>query len=191
VTILKPTVLLNILWVLLGAAAAAQAPTTPPALEVSPRPDDVASPEAVIQAVYSTISGPIGAARDWSRLRSLMAPGAIFAVTRAGTDGGIKTRAFGVEDYIAASSKALASMAFYEHGVVGKIWRYAHIATVESPYESRHAPAEAPFQRGINTFQLANDGARWWIISISWEAETPAFPLPPEAAALLRGSQSP
>ena len=51
-------------------------------------------------------------------------------------------------------------MAFYEHGVVGQIWRYAHIATVVSPYESRHAPAEAPFQRGINTFQLASDGTQ-------------------------------
>lgn len=188
---MKRIAMLNFIWVLLAAAAAAQAPTTPPAPEVSPRPDDVSSPEAIIQAVYSTISGPLGTARDWSRLRALMVPGAIFAVTRAGTDGGIKSRSFGVEDYIAASSKALASMAFYEHGVVARIWRYAHIATVESPYESRHAPAEAPFQRGINTFQLANDGTRWWIISISWEAETPAFPLPPEAAALLRGGQSP
>jgi hypothetical protein len=184
---LRWTALVNFLLVLLAAAAAAQAPTAPPPA-ASPQPADVASPEAIIQAVYSVISGPVGAPRNWPRLRSLMAPGAIFAVTRAGADGTLKTRVLSVEDYISASSKALASQAFYEHGVVGQIWRYAHIATVVSPYESRHAQAEAPFQRGINSFQLASDGMQWRIISISWEGETPAFPLPAEAAAQLRGS---
>jgi hypothetical protein len=181
------TALVNFMLVLLAAAAAAQSPTAPLPPAVSPQPADVASPEAIIQAVYSVISGPAGA-RDWPRLRSLMAPGAIFAVTRAGADGTLKTRVLSVEDYISASSKSLASEAFYEHGVVGQIWRYAHIATVMSPYESRHAQAQAPFQRGINSFQLAGDGMQWRIISISWEGETPAFPLPPEAAAQLRGN---
>jgi hypothetical protein len=35
---------------------------------------------------------------------------------------------------------------------------------------------------------VATDGQRWRIISISWEGETPAFPLPADAAAALRGS---
>ena len=182
------TALVNFMLVLLAAAAAAQSPTAPLPPAVSPQPADVASPEAIIQAVYSVISGPAGAPRDWQRLRSLMAPGAIFAVTRAGADGTLKTRVLSVEDYISASSKSLASGAFYEHGVVGQIWRYAHIATVMSPYESRHAQAQAPFQRGINSFQLASDGMQWRIISISWEGEAPAFPLPREAAAQLRGN---
>ena len=78
-----------------------------------PEPGDVASPEAIVQAVYSVISGPDGAPRDWPRLRSLMAPGAIFVVTGAGADGTIKRACFSVEDYIAASSKAIG-----EHGVL-------------------------------------------------------------------------
>jgi hypothetical protein len=184
---LKRTALVNFFAVLLAAAAAAQVATAPPAAEPGALPADVASPEAIIQAVYAVISGPMGAPRDWPRLRSLMAPGAIFVVTSAGQDGTIRTRLLSVEDYISASSKAIAGMAFYEHGVVSQVWRYAHIASVVSPYESRHAPAAAPFQRGINTFQLASDGMRWRIISISWEGETAAFPLPAEAAALLRG----
>jgi len=74
---LKRTALVNLMLMLLAAPAAAQAPTAllPPA--ASPQPADVASPEAIIQAVYSVISGPVGAPRDWPRLRSLMAPGAI------------------------------------------------------------------------------------------------------------------
>jgi hypothetical protein len=136
---LKRPALVSFIGVLLAAAAAAaQVATAPPATEVDPLAADVASPEAIVQAVYAVISGPMGAPRDWPRLRSLIAPGAIFVVTGAGQDGTIRTRLLSVEDYISASSKAIASMAFYEHGVVSQIWRYAHIATVVSPYESRH-----------------------------------------------------
>lgn len=182
------------LILILGTAAQAQTPAAAP----SPAPSavvpevkaaaaaDVASPEAIVQAVYSVISGPKGQVRDWPRFRSLMAPGAILAVTGTPKSGALRTRVLTVEDFIGGSSKALQEEAFYEHGVMGATWRYAHIATVASPYESRRAPGEAPFQRGINTFQLSSDGTRWWIISIAWEAETPAFPLPAKDDALLK-----
>jgi hypothetical protein len=32
--------------------------------------------------------------------------------------------------------------------------------------------------RGINSFQLLNDGKRWWVITIFWSQETPEMPLP-------------
>ena len=32
--------------------------------------------------------------------------------------------------------------------------------------------------RGINTIQLMNDGRRWWIVSVMWEAENPTLALP-------------
>jgi hypothetical protein len=171
--------------------ARAQAPASAPAIP-SPEaavaaPTDVASPEAIIQAVYAVISGPKGAAHDWPRLRSLMVPGGIFAVTGTAKGGALRTRVITLEDYISGSSKAMAEEGFYEHGVISSIWRYGHVAAVRSPYESRHAPGEAPFQRGINSFQLSYDGARWWIVSISWEGETPAFPLPAAEDTLLRG----
>jgi hypothetical protein len=156
------------------------------AQDAKPNAADVASPDAIIQAVYSVISGPKGVPRDWPRLRSLMAPGGIFAVTGAPKDGPLRTRVFSVDDFIANSSKALENQAFYEHGVLGAQWRYAHIATIASPYQSRREPGEAPFQRGINTFQLSFDGTRWWIVSIAWEAETQAFPLPAQDDALLK-----
>jgi hypothetical protein len=175
------------LWLLATDAVPAQ-PPSPPLItaETTAQPADVASPEAVVQTVYSVISGALGAPRDWPRLVSLMAPGAIFAVTSMGKDATIRTRIFSVGDYVVASSRAVGTIAFYEHGVIGPTWRYAHTATVTSPYESRHAPNEAPFQRGINTFQLAFDGTRWWIVSIAWEAESGAFPLPPEMLQLLQ-----
>ena len=35
-----------------------------------------------------------------------------------------------------------------------------------------------PFMRGINSIQLYNDGTRWWVVSVYWEAEGPDNPLP-------------
>jgi hypothetical protein len=174
---MKSIFCLGIIFLFSSVAAHAEPSNAPAA--------DLGTPEALIQAVYSVISGPLGAPRDWDRLRALLAPGAIFAVTRTGKSGPTSTRVLSVEEYISATSKALETTAFYEHGVIGPIWRYAHIAFATSPYESRHALNEAPFQRGINTFQLSFDGTRWWIISISWEGESPAFPLPADATVLL------
>ena len=47
-----------------------------------------------------------------------------------------------------------------------------------SSYESRRAPGEAPFARGINSMQLLKDGDRWWIVTIYWDSERPDNPLP-------------
>lgn len=56
---------------------------------------------------------------------------------------------------------------------------YGNIAHVFSTYESFHALADKqPFERGINSFQLFNDGKRWWVITIYWQGETPENPLP-------------
>lgn len=55
---------------LLGAQAAAHAQQ--PAAD----PSDVASPDAIITAVYDVISGDAGEARDWNRWYSLFTDGA-------------------------------------------------------------------------------------------------------------------
>jgi hypothetical protein len=48
-----------------------------------------------------------------------------------------------------------------------------------STYESRHAIGDAqPFQRGINSIQLVNDGKRWWIVNLVWRGEDERLTLP-------------
>lgn len=167
----------------LCAPAMAQPVAAPVAIS-TPDPAEVATPEAIVETLYKVISGPAGP-RDWPKLRGLAVPGASFIVAGA-KDGVAKVRMLSVEDYVASAGKAMAAQGFYEHGVIGEVWRYAHIATVTSPYASRHAPGDTPFARGINHFQLLNDGKRWWVVSIYWEGESAAFPLPPQADAMLR-----
>ena len=62
-----------------------------------------------------------------------------------------------------------------------KVEQWGHIAQVWSTYESfEKADDKAPFERGINTIQLVNDGKRWWVTGLSWDSEGAAQPLPPE-----------
>jgi hypothetical protein len=55
------------------------------------------------------------------------------------------------------------------------------MAHVWSTYESRHDPSEPEsFMSGINSFQLFNDGERWWILSIYWQHASATHPVPKE-----------
>ena len=153
-------------------------------------PADVATPESVVRAIYETLSGGAGETRNWDRFRSLMAPGARFITESVAADGTIRRRALGVEELITSNEKTFATQGFFEHGVIARDEVWAHFAVIVTPYESRHAPDEAPFARGIKHVELTSDGNRWFVESIVWERETTASPLPPEAAAALNAKPS-
>jgi len=151
-----------------------EAPTSPPA-----NPTDVSSMDAIIAAVYDVISGPAGKKRDWDRMRSLFLPGARLIPTGPRTTGGYGSRVLTVEDYVTRGNAIFEKESFYEKESARKTEMFGQIAHVFSTYESRHAPDDAkPFQRGINSMQLMNDGKRWWIVTIFWQAEDEKNPLP-------------
>jgi hypothetical protein len=163
----------------------------PPAPPPAANPADVDSIDHIIAALYDVISGPAGKKRDWDRLRSLFIPGARMMPTGArrapGTapdaplTGGEEyaTRVLTVEDYIARSGPFVEANGFFERESARRAEQFGHIAHLFSTYESRHkADDPKPFQRGVNSIQLMNDGGRWWIVSIFWEGETERTPLP-------------
>lgn len=148
-------------------------------------PADVATPESAVKAVYETLSGRAGETRNWDRFRSLMAPDARFITQSVAADGAVRRRVLGVGELITSNDNAFATQGFFEHYAIARDEAWAHFAVVVTPYETRHAPGEAPFARGIKHIELTSDGKRWFIESIVWERETTASPLPPEAAAAL------
>ena len=184
-------------FILVFSSAAALAQATAPAPTAAPpppphltgsiaghpgwpvaKPADVSSPEAILNAVYSVISGPQGQPRDWDRMRSLFIPDArlIPTVPSAGHADAV---VLSIDGYIARASARMATMGFYEKSVHNETEQYGNIVQVWSTYESRHAPTDAtPFVRGINSFQLLKDGDRYWIVNIFWDAETPDHPIP-------------
>jgi hypothetical protein len=142
-------------------------------------PADVASLDAIITAVYDVISGPAGKKRDWDRMRSLFVPGARLIPTGPRQAGGYGSRVLTVDEYIERSSGFFEKEGFFEREATRQLEQFGQIAHAFSTYESRHAPEDArPFQRGINSIQLMNDGKRWWIVTIFWQAEDEKTPLP-------------
>lgn len=150
-------------------------------------PADVATPERVVKALNETVSGRAGEARNWNRFRSLMAPNARFVIESVSANGAVSRRALGIENLITSNDKYLATQGFFEHRVITHDEVWAHLAVIDTAFEVRHASGEAPFARGIKHFELTSDGKRWFVESILWESETMASPLPPEAAAALKG----
>lgn len=152
------------------------------------RPDDVKSIDGILTALYGVISGPAGE-RDWDRFRSLfLAQGRLTSATK-NPDGSWRVRPMSVEDYAKGAGGYFAQHAFYESPIVNRVETFGNVTQVFSSYESRHAPAEAPFARGINSIQLLYDGSRWWIVSILWDQERGDNPLPKELAAKSPGGQ--
>lgn len=154
----------------------------PPGTSAPPqaRPGDVESPEAVVAALYDVISGPVGEARDWDRLRSLFLPSARMVPVQRSASGRVEYRAMTVEDYIHGAGPRLEQMGFSEREIARRIDRFGDVAHVFSTYEGTRAGSDEPFLRGLNSIQLIYDGARWWVSSLAWSAERPDLPIPPE-----------
>ncbi|HEX4544293.1 MAG TPA: hypothetical protein VH114_14090 [Candidatus Acidoferrum sp.] len=154
----------------------------------SPRAEDVKSIDSIIAALYSVISGPAGE-RDWNRFRSLFLPQAQLTAAGKSADGSVRVHPMSVEDYVKGAGGYLAQHAFFESPIVSRVQTFGNVSQVFSSYESRHASDEAPFARGINSFQLLYDGHRWWVVSILWDEERSDNPLPKEFAAKTPADQ--
>lgn len=142
-------------------------------------PKDVSSPEALVAAVYDVISGPAGQKRNWDRMRTLFVPDARMIPTGKRPTGESTRRSLSVEEYITSSGPFLEKDGFYETEIGKRTEQYGNIVHVFSTYESKRAVSdEKPFMRGINSFQLWNDGRRWWVITILWQSESKDTPIP-------------
>ena len=152
----------------------ANKPATPAA-----NPADVATLDAILAAVYDSISGAKGKTRNWDRFRSLFIPGARLIPTFKRPAGDFVSRVLTPEEFIASSGKFMEEQGFFEHGIANHVEQFGNIAHAFSVYEGRHDTADAkPFVRGINSIQLMNDGKRWWVVTIFWQAEDAATPIP-------------
>jgi hypothetical protein len=165
------------------AAPATAAPPAPAMAQAAPssspaaKPEDVQSVDAIVKALYDVISGPAGA-RDWNRFHSLFIPEAIMTLTGKRPDGTGAIRTFTPKQYEDRAGAMFQKEGFFEAGTHNVVEQYGQEAHVFSTYESRHEKGGQPFARGINSIQLANDGKRWWVVSILWDSERPDNPIP-------------
>lgn len=143
----------------------------------APKAADVKSIDAILRAAYASISGPAGP-RDWNRFRSLFLPQARFTQVGRNPDGSIYIISWNEEEFIRDAGQIFAKEPFYENGLVNQPQSYGGMTQVLSSYASHRSPGDKPFDRGVNSFQVLNDGKRYWIVSIFWDSERPDNPLP-------------
>ncbi len=144
---------------------------------------DTVSIDAIIKALYESISGPAGAPRQWDRDRALYAPGALLIPMRLPTvrkDGLGAAEILDFDGYVKSRTPFFAANSFYEVEIARREFHFGAMAHVLSVYEGRDAPNGNLIKRGINSIQLYHDGSRWWVASIMWDNERDGVTLPPE-----------
>jgi hypothetical protein len=170
----------------LGAQTAAAAPAQPAA--PAARAADVSSLDAILAALYDVISGPAGQKRDWDRFRSLFIPGARLIPTGGPAGQPARANVLTTEEYIQRAAPGLEANGFFEREIGRTVETFGRVTHAFSAYDSKRTAADpTPFQRGINSIQLLNDGTRWWIVTIYWDAERADNPIP--AKYLNKGSR--
>lgn len=140
---------------------------------------NVATLDSTIATLYTVISGDVGVERNWDLFKHLFHKDAKLIPTGKTKEGKHIARYMTPQDYINSSGKWLLKNGFHEVELNRKAETFGNITHVFSTYESyRSKTDEEPFMRGINSIQLMNDGARWWIINIYWMQESAEHPIP-------------
>ncbi len=139
-------------------------------------PDDVKSPEAIIQALSDTISGDATKPRDWNRFNSLFAPGVgRMMIVRHSKTGPADLTVVSADDYKTRAS----NQTFYEKPIAYEKQSFGHLTHVYESYAIFHALTDTtPQARGVNSWELLNDGTRYWVLQVYWDTERPDNPLP-------------
>lgn len=148
--------------------------------------EDVSSPEAIVAAAYEEVARRPGENYNWNREVSLYLPSTRMYPNTEQTDG--EFRPMSVEEfrtwaeevnaeYLAAGNE---DKGFVEEQIHAVVHRYGDIAHVMSTYQKHFWGSDEILGRGINSFQLVRQDGRWWIVSIAWDEETGAGPIPAE-----------
>jgi hypothetical protein len=146
---------------------------------------DVGSLDAIVNALYASLSFESGAQPEWRRFRSLFDPAALMVRVDArlarqhGADSDESAvRVSSIDDFVARTTAAIESGALpelRERELTRRTEVFGDLAAVFSTYDRS---VGEDVRRGINSIQLAKDGERWWVISISWSDEIEHGSLP-------------
>jgi len=148
---------------------------------IAARPEDVSSIESIVKTDYECVSGGIGVARQWARDFSLYDPFArSFVPSKDEKTGALVIWHPTQQEYADESDAYLVKVGFTERELAHKIYRFGNVATVFSSYEGKEQSTGKIFSRGVNIYQVYYAGNRWWISSISWDAEKNINSIPSE-----------
>jgi hypothetical protein len=130
--------------------------------------DDTASVDAIIDAYYEVISGPVGFVYDAERDENIHASDA--RITKFFLDGTEQQHDFKTEQ---ASIVTPYKTPFFEFEVDRKIEQFGNVAHVWSEFEMKAEPEGDAYGGGFNSISLVFMGGRWWISSWSTQYKAP------------------
>ena len=131
---------------------------------------DSASSESIVRTAYELISGRAGEPRDWNRWTSLHAPGARLIPIGTAQGGPRTPNVMTPDEFIESRSRIFETEDFYEWETAREEFRFGRLVHVWSSYEAAREPNGTPIRKGVNSIQLWDDGTRYWILSVAWDA---------------------
>ena len=168
-------------WVLVLAGTlgfAASAPAQQNAAWPKARPADVRSVNAIVLATYVAISSTSSHGPDLQRFQSLFTPDARL-IDVSYRNGKPVTVVRTIREFVDAVSKLPATgPGRYEREIARRTETYGNMVQVWSTNKYGSAGEAKPAGYGINSITLTWDGARWWIIAVTWKNESPGQPVP-------------
>lgn len=153
---------------------------------VSPRPaPSPASDEAALaasDALFATLSTPLGEMRDWAKFQGLFAPGAQWSMVVAvpGKEGMSRLSSQSIEKYV-KGQEGLGVNNFHQFAIHKELQRFGNQAHVWSTYEIRAVATGEEGRligRGIASMQMVRENGVWLIQGVTMQPELKATPIP-------------
>ncbi len=138
---------------------------------------------ALTRRLYEVVSAA-PADRNWESIRELYHPRATMVRTGMDEDGRPFVLAMTFDEYIDNVAELLENTEFSETEVHQEVTEFGNIARLVSVYEYQsRSPDAQRHGRGVNFFNLVNEGGGWKIMNIVWDNEREGLTL--SAAGLL------
>ena len=138
----------------------------------SARPEDVASPEAIVKALHDSVSGPKG---DWSpdRLRSLCIPSVFFEYTERNKNHAALLSSISLTNTIKIFKKLHRESGWYEVAEQISVVTIAKsedfmVASVTYSGGEGKEPKVKISDRPTSVTDVMYIGKRWWVVSHLW-----------------------
>lgn len=139
--------------------------------------------QLITRRLYEVISAASGD-RDWESIRELYHPRATMVRTGADEEGRPFVLAMTFDEYVSNVTELLDGTEFQEAEIRQDVTVFGNVARLTSVYEFRsRASGNERRGRGVNFFNLVNDGHGWKIMNIVWDNERDGTSL--SAAGLL------
>ena len=127
--------------------------------------------KAITRRLYEVVSAPPGD-RQWESIRELYHPRATLVRTGIGEDGQPFVLAMSFDEYVDNVTRHLDTIEFSETEIHQDVTVFGNVARLASVYEFESRSLGVTQRgRGVNFFNLVNEGHGWKIMNIVWDNE--------------------